>query len=124
MKFFNNYYYKVFLFFFLLYSNFINAQSYNALVIGTSDYKGNWQDLKSPVNDAEALTQILLEDYNFENVKLLTNETATKENISKSINFFMEELIENDHFLIFIQDLLLRMKTKVIRSLQMQRIIC
>lgn len=124
MKFFNNYYYKVFSFFFLLYSNFINAQSYNALVIGTSDYKGNWQDLKSPVNDAEALTQILLEDYNFENVKLLTNETATKENISKSINFFMEELIENDHFLIFIQDLLLRMKTKVIRSLQMQRIIC
>ena len=124
MKFFNNYYYKVFLFFFLLYSNFINAQSYNALVIGTSDYKGNWQDLKSPVNDAEALTQILLEDYNFENVKLLTNETATKENISKSINFFMEELIENDHFLIFIQDLLLRMKTKVIRFLQMQRIIC
>ncbi|MFK7948505.1 MAG: caspase domain-containing protein [Saprospiraceae bacterium] len=77
------------------------AQTSNALIIGINDYEQIGENLKSPINDAEELKELLKNKYDFSNIRLLKDGFATKENIFKCIENFQNELTENDQLLIF-----------------------
>lgn len=82
----------------------IGSPTYHALLIGISDYKNNNQDLKdldNPVNDAQKLKDVLVENYTFapSNVRVLENPNRAEfinelENLSKKVQ-------EKDNLLIF-----------------------
>jgi Protein of unknown function (DUF1566)/Caspase domain len=81
------------------------AGTNHALIIGINNYKG-WPKLESPVRDAEELSKILLEQYNFKkaNVNLLTDKTKEKPtlvNILTYMDRYINELGENDNLFIF-----------------------
>ena len=70
---------------------------YFALIIGNNDYK-YIPKLKTAVNDAKAVSEILKADYGFE-TKLLLN--ATREQILDAMNAFKMKLDPKDNFLIY-----------------------
>ena len=77
----------------------------HALIIGINNYD-HWPELKSPVNDAEAITKILAEKYDFNKSKivLLTDNTKEKPTLVNILNYldkFASELTEKDNLLIF-----------------------
>lgn len=77
------------------------AQTSNALIIGIDNYEQIGKNLKSSVNDAEQLKDLLKSKYGFSTVRFLKDDLATKENIFKSIKNFQDELTEVDQLLIF-----------------------
>lgn len=59
--------------------------AYRALIIGINDYKDpNIPDLKTAINDAKAMAELLRERYGFQ-VKLLLNQQATRKAIYQAL---------------------------------------
>ncbi len=83
------------------YDNGVN----HALIIGIGDYD-EWPKLQSPVKDATAIRDILLEKYDFneKDVTLLTDNTKQKPtlvNIVSQLDRYVTELTDEDNLLIF-----------------------
>ncbi len=70
---------------------------YFALVIGNDEYK-EWPKLKTAVNDARDVAEILQKKYGFR-VKLLLN--ATRANILNAFDDYVDEIGPNDNLLIY-----------------------
>ena len=75
----------------------LNFGRYHALVIGNNDYK-KIPKLDSAVNDANKLSKLLAEKYNFK-TKVLIN--ATRYDILKELDEFRRKLKKNDNFLLY-----------------------
>lgn len=73
---------------------------YYALVIGIDDYAAPIPRLRTAVNDARSVADVLSREYGFE-VTALLNQDATRDNILKAIVHFRKSLAENDSFLIY-----------------------
>jgi hypothetical protein len=71
-----------------------------ALVIGIDDYTSPLPKLKTAVNDAKSMADLLSRQYGFQVTSLL-NQDATRDNIFKAITHFRKSLAENDDFLIY-----------------------
>jgi hypothetical protein len=70
-----------------------------ALVIGINNYR-NLDRLKTAVNDARSVAQVLKADYGFETT-LILNEQATRDNIMKELNTLRRKLTSRDRLLIY-----------------------
>lgn len=74
---------------------------YKALLIGINDYKDpNIPDLKTAVNDANAMANLLSKRYGFE-VKLLLDREATREAIYRTLRKLASSTKANDSVLIY-----------------------
>lgn len=71
-----------------------------ALIIGIDDYTAPLPKLKTAVNDAQSVANLLSTKYGFR-VTTLLNQDATRDNILKAITHFRKSLAENDSFLIY-----------------------
>ena len=73
-----------------------------AIIIGIDDYQ-NISNLDYAVNDAESVKKMLINQFNYEkeNVKLLINEVANRDNIAQAISDVSLEAGENDRILVF-----------------------
>jgi hypothetical protein len=72
---------------------------YYALVIGNNDYQSkDWEHLKTAVNDAKSIGQMLESKYGFK-VNLLTN--ATRAQMVKALQEYVDELGPRDNLLIY-----------------------
>ena len=73
-----------------------------ALIIGINKYE-NVQKLNYAVDDAESIKDILINSFDFpeENVSLLINEEATKQNIIKSFSKITKDAEANDRVIVF-----------------------
>ncbi|MFT7515047.1 MAG: serine/threonine protein kinase [Candidatus Omnitrophota bacterium] len=67
---------------------------YHALVIGINEYANGWQPLKNAAGDAEAVGQVLNDQYGF-SVQYLLNEQATKENILFELEHITNKTVED-----------------------------
>ena len=76
----------------------INYGEYYALIIGNNNYK-YLPKLKTAVNDAEVLSKILDDKYNFKEVILLRN--ASRKEILTELYKFQKKLSFKDNFLIY-----------------------
>lgn len=73
-----------------------------ALLIGIDNYMGSdWSPLKTPVSDAKALEDLLLDKYGFKEVVSLYNEDATREKIIDYLDRIAQNVAEDDNLLIF-----------------------
>lgn len=75
---------------------------YYALIVGINEYEDeNIVDLDNPINDANNLYKVLIENYTYnkENVKIINN--ATKEEFLQELDNFSNLLNKNDNFTIF-----------------------
>jgi caspase domain-containing protein/glucodextranase-like protein len=75
---------------------------YYALIIGVQDYHDpDITDLDHPLSDAQRVYQVLTSIYTFEaeNVKFLKN--PSKNEITKSLDFYFGSITENDNLLVF-----------------------
>jgi len=79
----------------------VSVGKYYALIIGIDKYTGEWKALKNAVNDAKAIEQQLRDKYEFESIRTLFNEQATRTNILKEYEWLMANVHENDNLLIF-----------------------
>ena len=73
------------------------AGRYHALVIGVSEY-GQMDRLETPVKDAEAVAQVLRQEYGF-TVRLLAN--ASRAQILSELNELRERLTAKDNLLVY-----------------------
>jgi len=73
-----------------------------ALIIGIDKYQ-NVQNLNYAVKDAESIQDILVNTFDFpqDNVRLLTNEDATKQNIIEAFSDITTKAEDNDRVLIY-----------------------
>ncbi len=79
-----------------------DEQKYYALVIAIDEYKSNdWAPLKTPVNDANALKDVLLGKYGFEEVIYLYDEDATRANIINYLDKLAQNVTSNDNILVY-----------------------
>ncbi len=76
---------------------------YYAVIVGISDYQ-EISDLQYAHQDAIELRSTLVQHLNWEtaNIKLLTNSSATKQNIQNSINQVADQITSNDLFLFYL----------------------
>ena len=74
---------------------------YYAFVIGINEYSGDWPVLKNAVHDASALAEVLREEYQFDEVVTLFDAAATRVNIINQIEWYAENLDEDDNLLIY-----------------------
>lgn len=79
----------------------VSVGRYFALIIGIDNYSGEWKPLKNAVNDAKAVTEKLTNSYEFQSIRTLFNEQATRTNILKEYEWLMANVRENDNLLIF-----------------------
>ncbi len=71
--------------------------TFRALVIGNDKYRdpeGLWKPLKTAVNDARSVADVLKTQFGFGDVRLLLN--ATRRQMNKAINRFTEDSRKND----------------------------
>ncbi len=88
-----------------MFSEVFKKQAFNksyALVIGLSDYSGEWRPLESPYYDALKVRDYLINKEGFDYVVTLTNKEATKDKIS----WYMGEILpakiqDTDRFLFY-----------------------
>ena len=75
---------------------------YHALILGINNYT-EWSPLRTPVKDAVALRNVLIQNYGFkpENVVLRTDATATRLQIIRDLRYFAGGLNETDNLLIY-----------------------
>jgi hypothetical protein len=73
---------------------------YYALVIGINDYPAPLPKLKTAVNDAREIANVLTSRYGFD-VKVMLDGDATRENILDSLNQYESKLTANDNLLIY-----------------------
>ena len=71
--------------------------NYHALVIGNDQYK-TWDPLRTAVNDANAVADLLRRKYAFKTRVLLN---ATHDDILNALNDYVKTLTENDNLLIY-----------------------
>lgn len=81
----------------LLSDDGVNLGNYHALIIGNDEYR-TLPGLKTAVNDATAVAQVLGSQYGFK-TQLLTN--ATRYDILQALNNLRETLGEHDNLLIY-----------------------
>jgi hypothetical protein len=79
----------------------VSIGRYFALIIGIDKYSGEWKPLKNAVNDAKAVSEQLNSKYEFQSIRTLYNEQATRTNILKEYEWLMANVRENDNLLIF-----------------------
>ncbi|MBN1801179.1 MAG: caspase family protein [Candidatus Lokiarchaeota archaeon] len=74
-----------------------------AIVIGISDYYGDYNDLEYSDDDAEDVRDMLIEEYNFNpnNIKLLTDDSADKMDIDAAFASIASQADANDVFFFF-----------------------
>ena len=79
----------------------IYSQSWG-LIIGINKYE-NVEPLTYAVNDAVAVREMLIENYGFvdENITMITDEDATKENILDGFSGILEKAGEKDRVIVF-----------------------
>ena len=78
-----------------------NAQgTYYALLIGISTYKYQ-QDLEHPVQDAQELQQILVNQYSFPETQIFYLENPTRTDIIEALDALEEKLQSKDSLLVF-----------------------
>lgn len=79
-----------------------DEQKYYALVVAIDEYKSNeWSSLKTPVNDANAIKDVLLGKYGFEEVIYLYDENATRANIINYLDKLAQNVTSNDNILVY-----------------------
>lgn len=67
--------------------------TYRALIIGINEYQDNKiPDLKTAVNDARALSDLLKGEYGFTDVTLLTNREASSAAIERALRRLVDSL--------------------------------
>lgn len=73
-----------------------------AIIIGINSYKSA-NDLEYAENDAIEVKKVLIEKYNYkeENIKMLLNENATKENILNVFNSYIDNVGKDDSILFY-----------------------
>ncbi len=71
-------------------------------VIGISQY-AQWRSLPNPVNDAKAVRDVLLDKYRFDRKNLieLYDKQATRENIIKTFEQLVKDLLPTDNLFIY-----------------------
>jgi len=76
--------------------------SYWALVVGIDKYT-HWPVLNNAINDVDALSELLMEKYGFEENKIIriVNQQATEENIYAAFSSLHTKLKRNDSLLIY-----------------------
>jgi TPR repeat protein/uncharacterized caspase-like protein len=74
--------------------------NYYALVIGIDEYPPPLPRLKTSVSDAQAIGEVLKEQYGFE-VKYILDKDATRSNILRTFLDYRNTLHENDNVLIY-----------------------
>jgi TPR repeat protein len=79
--------------------HYVNG-NYYALVIGIDDYHQPLKQLKTAVNDAKAVGQLLQQQYGFQ-VQYLLDQGATRFNILDALSKYRNTLHENDSLLIY-----------------------
>jgi len=72
---------------------------YYALLIGNSKYTNGWEDLVSPINDINAIKEVLDEKYDFEEILMVNN--GTKKDIYKAFTDLSKLTTTNDYVLIY-----------------------
>lgn len=74
---------------------------YYALIIGIDNYEGKWDALDNAVRDAKTIENTLKESYYFDHFRTLYDEEATRINISKEMDWLMNNVKEEDNVLIY-----------------------
>lgn len=82
-------------------SSFKKGKNY-LLVIGIDKYI-HCKSLNNAVSDAKAIVKVLIERFEFEkeNTRQLYNEDATKRNIIKSLEYFVDVITDEDNFIVY-----------------------
>lgn len=75
----------------------VNFGKYHALIIGNNAYT-EFPSLKTPVNDAWAIAQVLEENYGFKTQVLIN---ADRRAVLETINTYLKKLTEDDNFLLY-----------------------
>lgn len=79
-----------------------HAPVYRAIIIANNRYddeNGIWSSLKTPINDANAVYQVLKVKYAFQNISLITD--ATRSEIISALDQLSKQTQENDNVLIY-----------------------
>lgn len=80
----------------------MKKRKYHAILIAEKDYIDlNIRTLETPIRDAERLKDILVNQYTFDSVNVLTLYNASKKDITTAIGNKLETLTDNDNLLIF-----------------------
>lgn len=80
----------------------VNKKRYYALLVAIDEYKGTeWSQLKTPINDANKIKDVLLGKYGFEEVITIYDEQATRANIINKIDKLAQNVTENDNIFIY-----------------------
>ena len=74
--------------------------NFHAFIVGINAYK-EWYPLQTAVKDATALRDLLISQYGFDKVLLITDADATLLNVINNLKKFAAGLNENDNLLIF-----------------------
>ena len=76
--------------------------TYRALIIAEQDYKDeNIDNLKFPIKDAEALKNVLINNYAFDTENIVFLKNPTRKDIFKALENLFQVSSEKDHLLIF-----------------------
>lgn len=79
-----------------------SKKRYYALLVAIDEYKGSeWSPLKTPINDANKIKDVLLGKYGFEEVITIYDEEATRANIINKIDKLAQNVTANDNILIY-----------------------
>ena len=79
-----------------------NKQKYYAVLIAIDDYQGDeWAPLKTPVNDANSLSDVLTGKYGFEEVVTIFDKDATRANIIDNIDRLAQRISAEDNLLVY-----------------------
>ncbi len=79
----------------------VTVGRYFALIIGIDNYSGDWNPLRNAVNDAKAVAAQLAGSYEFQSIRTLYNEQATRANILREYEWLIANVGANDNLLIF-----------------------
>lgn len=79
----------------------IDDENYYALLIAIQDYEDDNYDLKYPVNDADKLKKILIENYSFNSKNIISLYNPKRSEIIKKFTELKKILKKNDNLLIF-----------------------
>ena len=74
--------------------------NFHAFIVGINAYK-EWYPLQTAVKDATALRDLLISQYGFDKVLLITDADATLLNVINNLKKFAAGLNENDNLLIY-----------------------
>jgi len=78
----------------------LSLGNYFAFIVGINAYK-EWYPLKTAVKDARTLKDLLINQYSFDKVLLITDRDATQLNVINALKKFAAGLKENDNLLIY-----------------------